>query len=250
MHNQYELALATDLDGTFLEGNHQSKNFLYNKLLDSREEVLLIYATGRPIEIVKQFCSNGYLPHPHFVIGDHGTQIVDGVNFHPIEYLQNPIIQKWNNSNSMLRELLREERGIQLQPIDPPYRVAYYYDPNLLQSQTLEKIINAGFDIVQSCDMYLDILPKGVSKGSSLVNLINYLNINPEIVITSGDSLNDLSLFQTGLKSIAVSNSEPKLLEEIKKLDNVYPSNFPGILGIIDGIKFYEKFQLFQELVR
>lgn len=243
----HTFALATDLDGTFLEGDHQTKKFFYNKLLDLREEVLLIYVTGRPIKTVKEFCSLGYLPNPHFVIGDHGTHIVDGENFNPVEHLQNPIIQKWNNGNSMLRELLREEIGIQLQPLDPPFRVAYYYDPDLLENQTLEKIIHAGFDFVQSCNMYLDILPRGVSKGSSLLNLIKYLDINPEIVITSGDSLNDLSLFQTGLKSIAVSNSEPKLLEEINKLNNVYSSAFPGLLGVIDGIQFYERFHLFQD---
>jgi hydroxymethylpyrimidine pyrophosphatase-like HAD family hydrolase len=92
--------------------------------------------------------------------------------------------------------------------------------------------------------MYLDILPRGVNKGSSLLNLINYLDINHEIVVTSGDSLNDLPLFQTGLKSIAVSNSEPKLVELVKQLENVYQSHLPGVLGIIDGLKFYKKFQL------
>jgi HAD superfamily hydrolase (TIGR01484 family) len=248
MHSPYKLALATDLDGTFLEGDYQSKNFFYNALLRLQKEVLLIYTTGRPVETVKQFCLKGYLPTPHYVIGDHGTDIADGVNFDPVEDLQNPIIRKWNNSNDMLRELLQEEVGIRLQPIDPPYRVAYYYDPDLLKNQTLEKITKAGFDFILSCDMYLDILPRGVNKGLSLLNLINYLNITPEIVITAGDSLNDLSLFQTGLKSIAVSNSEPKLLEEIKKLNNVYPSGFPGLLGIIDGLRFYEQFQPFQEL--
>jgi HAD superfamily hydrolase (TIGR01484 family) len=235
----HTLALATDLDGTFLEGSQQTKEFFYKKLLHLHEEILLIYVTGRPVETVKRFCSHGYLPNPHFVIGDHGTHIVDGENFYPVECLQNPIIQTWNNSNSLLRELLREEIGIQLQPLDPPYRVAYYYDPHLLQDKTLEKIVNAGFDFVQSCDMYLDILPRGVSKGSSLLNLIKHLDINPNIVITSGDSLNDLSLFQTGLKSIAVSNSEPKLLEKIKTLNNVYSSAFPGLLGVIDGIQFF-----------
>ncbi len=244
---KYKLVLATDLDGTFLEGNYKSKNFFYNELLRLHEEVLLIYTTGRSIETVKQFCINGNLPNPHFILGDHGTHIVDGINFYPVEYLQNPIIQQWNNSNKALKELLINEVGIQLQPIDPPYRVAYYYDPDRLQKQTLEKITRAGFDLIQSCDMYLDILPKGVNKGSSLLKLFDHLNIEHDIVITSGDSLNDLSLFQTGFKSIVVSNSEPKLLEEIKKLTNVYTSSFPGLLGIIDGLRFYEKFQLFQE---
>jgi hydroxymethylpyrimidine pyrophosphatase-like HAD family hydrolase len=146
MHSKYKLVLATDLDGTFLEGNAQTKNYFYNELIRAREEVLLIYTTGRSITTVKQFCSKGYLPYPHFVMGDHGTHIVDGVHFHPVEHLQNPIIQKWNKGNNLLRELLREEAGLELQSINPPYRVAYYYDPDLLENQTLEKIDNAGLE--------------------------------------------------------------------------------------------------------
>jgi HAD superfamily hydrolase (TIGR01484 family) len=245
---QYQLVLATDLDGTFLEGDSQSKNYFYNKLLDLREQVLLIYTTGRPVETVKHFCLRGYLPRPHFVLGDHGTHIVDGFDFSPVKQLQDPIAQTWNQGNKMLRELLRNEPGIQLQPLDPPYRVAYYYDPHHLNKQTLEKIKMAGYDFILSCDAYLDILPQGVDKGSSLLKLIQHINISPEIVITSGDSLNDLSLFQTGLKSIAVANSEPKLVEVIKQLKNVYHSKLPGLLGIIDGLQFYEHFQLFLDL--
>ena len=245
MNISYQLVLATDLDGTFLEGDHRVKNSFYRELIRLRESILLIYTTGRPVEIVKQFCDHGHLPHPHYIIGDHGTHIVDGLKFSPVEQLQNPIIQKWNNCNNTIKELLRDEAGIQLQPLDPPYRVAYYYNPDYFQNQTLQKITNAGCDFIQSCDMYLDILPRGVNKGSSLLNILNYLNLNHEIVITCGDSLNDLSLFQTGLKSIAVGNSEPKLIDEIKNLKNVYHSTFPGLYGIIDGLHYFEKQQLF-----
>ncbi len=244
----YQLVLATDLDGTFLEGDAQTKRFFYNKLMSLREEVLLIYTTGRPVEVVKSFCQRGYLPNPHFVLGDHGTHIVDGTDFSVVEHLQNAIASIWNEGNQVLRDLLQEEPGIELQPLDPPYRVAYYYDPSRLESQTLEKIHKAGFDYILSCDMYLDILPRGINKGSSLLKLLDHLNVSHEIVVTSGDSLNDLSLFQTGLKSIAVGNSEPKLVEIIKELHNVYHSQFQGLLGIIDGLQYYKKFQLFQPI--
>ncbi len=243
--NPYQLTLATDLDGTFLEGDSEIKNVFYNKLVRLREHVMLIYVTGRPVETVEHFCKMGYLPHPHFIIGDHGTHIVEGTSFQVIEQLQNPIIQKWNNSNNALKELLRDDIGIELQPIDPPYRVAYYYDPDHLQDETVQKIIDAGYDVILSSDVYLDILPTGVNKGSTLLNLLNELHINYETVITCGDSLNDLSLFQTGLKGIAVGNSEPKLITKIKALKNVYHSMMPGLLGIIDGLRFYKKIQLF-----
>jgi HAD superfamily hydrolase (TIGR01484 family) len=242
---QYELVLATDLDGTFLEGDVQVKKLFYSKLSALREQVLLIYTTGRSVETVKSFCHRGYLPFPHYVLGDHGTHIVEGTAFSSVKHLQDPIVLTWNKGNQILKDLLRNEQGIQLQPIDPPYRVAYYYDHQLLESQTLEKINQAGFDFLLSCDMYLDILPAGVNKGSSLLNLLDYLKINHENVITSGDSLNDLPLFQTGLKGIAVGNSEPKLAEIVKQLDNVYHSRLPGLLGVIDGLQHYKKAHLF-----
>src|SRR5436190_24020904 len=140
MNKQYKLILATDLDGTFLEGDDHIKQFFYNELLRLSEEVMLIYVTGRPIETVKQFCLLGYLPKPHFVIGDHGTHVVNGVDFNPVEQLQTTIINKWMNGNLILKNLLANETGIQLQPINPPYRVAYYYDPTYLKNETLQKI--------------------------------------------------------------------------------------------------------------
>jgi len=245
MEKSYQLTLATDLDGTFLEGDHQIKHIFYNELLRLRNQVMLIYVTGRPVNTVASFCKNGYLPTPHFIIGDHGTHVVDGSNFSPIEPLQTSIIEKWNNGNDKLKELLQYDPGIELQPIDPPYRVAYYYDPNYFHHNTVHKITNAGYDAILSCESYLDIVPKGVNKGITLLNLLNQFSLSHDTVITCGDSLNDLSLFQTGLKSVAVGNAEPKLIAEIESMKNVYFSAHPGLLGIIDGLAFYNKITLF-----
>lgn len=240
MEHQFKLALATDLDGTFLEGNDEVKRFFYPELSRLRNEILLLYTTGRSVDTVEYFCRNKFLPYPHYIIADHGTHIVEGENFTDLEDLQYPISKAWNNGNERLKHLLSNEIGIELQPINPPYRVAYYYDLYSLKKDTLQKINEHGYDYILSCDMYLDIVPHGVNKGSSLLKLANYLSINHEIIVTCGDSLNDLSLFQTGLKSIAVGNSEPKLVTEIQKLNNVYHSKHAGLLGIIDGLEFYQ----------
>ena len=111
---QYQLVLATDLDGTFLEGDAQLKKLFYGKLSSLREQVLLIYTTGRSVETVKSFCHRGYLPFPHFVLGDHGTHIVDGTDFSSLKPLQDSIVLTWNNGNQLLKNLLRNEQGIQL----------------------------------------------------------------------------------------------------------------------------------------
>ncbi len=108
----YQLVLATDLDGTFLEGDDHVKRSFYQTLVQLREQVLLIYTTGRPVEIVKQFCQRGYLPYPHFVLGDHGTHIVEGSSFSSLSHLQEAIALTWNKGNQLLRDLLRNERGI------------------------------------------------------------------------------------------------------------------------------------------
>jgi hydroxymethylpyrimidine pyrophosphatase-like HAD family hydrolase len=163
------------------------------------------------------------------------------LNFNIVEQLQTPIIQKWMNGNALLKNLLSTEDGIQLQPLDTPYRVAYYYDPKYLKEETLQKINAAGYDYILSCEAYLDIVPKSVNKGSTLLNLLDALSLNHESVITCGDSLNDLSLFQTGLKSIAVGNSEPKLINQVKTLANVFQSTQPWLYGIIEGLIFYKK---------
>lgn len=243
----HQLVLATDLDGTFLEGDLQAKRFFYNRLIQLKEKVLLVYVTGRPVQSVQELCDQGYLPYPHYTIGDHGSHIVDGTDFQNIDELQDEIITAWNNSNDFLKNMLRNASGLELQPYVTPYRVAYFYNPIEFEEKVLDQIAEAGFDYIQSSEMYLDIVAKGVGKGSSLLKLLQLLKIDKNQVITAGDSLNDLSLFKTGLKSIAVSNAEPKLVDAIQNLKNVYFSNDPGIYGIIDGLRFFNKFDLFSK---
>lgn len=245
MKHSYPLILATDLDGTFLEGDFQLKQWVYSELLRLKEQIILIYVTGRGIDSVQELCLEGYLPMPHCILGDHGTHIVNGNTFDPIHILQESIITQWNNANDKIKNLLVGELGIELQPFNTPYRVAYYYDANLLQPETIQKITNAGFDVVLSCGVYLDILPRGVNKGTSLLKVIEHMALEHDSVVVCGDSLNDLSLFQTNLKSIVVGNAEEALLTETQTLTNVYHSAFPGLLGILDGLKFYCKHNLF-----
>ncbi len=241
MNSDPSLILATDLDGTFLGGSKQQRTEFYQYLQANRNRLLLVFITGRSLNSIQELCEEPGFPSPDYIIGDVGTTVVDGKTLEPVHPVQNWIEQRWGNANEKIKEMLADEPGIELQSVKPKYRVSYYYDPEKLRSSTLEKISAAGFDYILSASEFLDIMPKGVSKGPTLLKFIATLNLNPDNVIPAGDTLNDLSMFETRLKGIVVGNAEEKLVEKTKQMDNVYHSPYPGAAGIWDGIKTYDK---------
>jgi HAD superfamily hydrolase (TIGR01484 family) len=246
MNSNHSLLLATDLDGTFLGGSDLQRWKFYQYIHTQRSRILLVYVTGRELDRIRELYKEPNIPKPDYIIGDVGTTIVDGKTFEPISVLQNWVAQKWGNANEQVKALLANEPGIELQPVNPDYRVSYYYEPESFQTSTIQKVIDAGFDFILSYDIrldnhYFDVMPKGVSKGPTLLRFLAEMNFNADDTITCGDTLNDFSLFETGLKGIAVRNSEPKLVEKIRTMENVYYSPYPGVMGIWDGLKVYGK---------
>lgn len=233
------LALATDLDGTFLGGDEAQRHLLYDWLRSRREQVTLIFVTGRDLPFIRELVADGWVPRPDFVIGDVGTTIAGGPAIAPMPALERPIAQAWGDAGPRVRALLDNEPGLRPQNTPFRYRQSYYYEPSQLQQATLDKIDAAGFDWLISADTYLDVLPRGISKGPTLMRLVQHLNLHPDDLLTAGDTLNDLSLFQTGLASVAVGNAEPALRQRIAGMANVYASPQPGAAGILDAIRHY-----------
>lgn len=241
MCSDYPLVLATDLDGTFLGGSDEQRAEFYEYLQKYRDRLLLVFVTGRDVEFVQSLCEDSKFPNPDYIIGDVGTTIVHGKTLEPLESIQGWVEEIWGNSSDRVKEMMANEPGIELQKCSGPRRVSYYYKTEKLQESTVQKVVNAGFDCILSADVYFDVVPKGVSKGPTLMKFIKLLGLNTDNVIPAGDSLNDLSLFKTGLKSVAVGNAEPKLVKYITTMDNVYHSPYPGTAGIWDGLKYYSK---------
>lgn len=66
-------------------------------------------------------------------------------------------------------------------------------------------------DIVRSSDVYLEIIPKGISKGEALKKLIKLKQLNDLKVITVGDNLNDVELLEVGHYGFCTENGSPLL---------------------------------------
>ncbi|MDP1631131.1 MAG: HAD-IIB family hydrolase [Caulobacter sp.] len=236
--NRPNLILATDLDGTFLGGDEEHRAALYHHI-STRDDALLIFVTGRDIDFIADLIRSPGMPRPHYIVGDIGTSVFHGQTLMPVAELEAPITAAWNDAGDRVKRLLASEPGLVLQETPFRHRVSYDYDPALLSPRSVAKVEAAGFDCLLSADRFFDVLPRGVSKGPTLLRLVETLGLDSENVLVAGDTMNDLSLFQTGLKGVAVGNSEPRLKAAIRGMKNVYSSSSPGAAGIADAIRHF-----------
>lgn len=236
--NQPSLILATDLDGTFLGGSDTQRKVLYD-WINTNSDHLLIFVTGRDLAFIRELVQAPGMPRPHYIIGDIGTSVFDGKTFEPITEIEAPIAELWNNSADRVAAILDQEPSLRLQPGLFRYRRSYYYNPESLPTDAIHKIEMAGYDWIISADRFFDVLPKGISKGPTLLRLLDHLELPHDNVLVAGDTLNDLSLFKTELKGVAVGGAEEPLLKLIRNLPTVYQSAETGAAGIWDALHHY-----------
>lgn len=245
--------LATDLDGTFLGGSEVERDALYRWISSHRQDVGLIFVTGRDPRFIESLCGE-FVPWPDYVVGDVGTTIAEVVAesgeggnrgpsgkrlVRPIASLEEPIAALWNDAAPRVHALLERAPGLKLQDTPFRHRVSYHFDPVQYDAACEHEVRALGHDILISDNRFLDVLPKGVSKGPSLRRLLAYLSVREASVLVAGDTLNDLSLFETGLRGVAVSNSEPALVRRLDAWPNTFRASLPGAAGIAEAIKHF-----------
>lgn len=233
------LVLATDLDGTFLGGNDRQRAALYDRLRAHGDEVLLIFVTGRDLGFVTGLLDDPEFPRPDVIICDVGTTVVNGDDLSPIAAVQDWIDLRWGDATDFVKELLDGQPGLRLQSVIGGRRVSYYYEPHRLDPAVIDLVEDAGFDVLRSAEVFLDVLPRGIAKGSTLLRVIDELDLPDEAVLVAGDSLNDLSLFMTGLRGVVVGNAELALVDVLSGLPHVLSSPHPGCAGIAEAIDHF-----------
>jgi HAD superfamily hydrolase (TIGR01484 family) len=231
--------LATDLDGTFLGGSKEAREKLYRAIEKQKEAIKLIFVTGRDLDFIREIVEKNEVPRPDYIIGDIGTTVVDGQTFSPFAPIEQEIAAKWQNAAEQVRQILDHVTGLSPQPGNFRYRMSYYYDPAVFDRSVLAEIEALGLDWLMSADLYLDVLPKGVAKGSTLLRVLEHLRLSHEQVVCAGDTLNDWSLFETGLPGIVVGNAEPLLLQRTSRLPHLYHSKGHGAEGILEGLAYF-----------
>ena len=228
------LLLATDLDGTFLGGTNAQKQQLYRLILNS-PGLKLMFVTGRGLGSVMPLLHDSEVPTPDYIICDVGATVVNGKTLKPVEPLQSQIEKKWPGS-TLVRQQLKEVRGLRYQEVPQNRRCSYFLDKNTDLDHLHRAVAQLGCQVLVSAGKFIDVLPPGVNKGSTLTKLIGTLNLSPGNILVAGDTMNDLSLYQTGYKGVVVGEAEQLLLDAVSGLKSVYIAEEPGAGGILEAM--------------
>lgn len=241
------MLLATDLDGTFLGGELHYREQLYT-LIKNNRSIQLVFVTGRGLESILPLFHNDFVPKPNYIICDVGATILNGKTYEPIEPLQDNIKKNWTGTFNILQHFKHIE-WLQYQQVPQQRRCSFFLKDAALLPEVKKLAAEINCDVLYSADKFLDILPKGVNKGSSLTNLIHHLQIPAEKVLVAGDTLNDLAMYYAGFSGVAVGASEDALLKATKQLQHTYHAETAGAGGILEAMDHFDKFRPFVQPV-
>ena len=233
--------LATDLDGTFLGGSSEERATLYDWIAQRRDEIVLIFVSGRGIDFMRGLAKE--LPvQPDHMVGDVGTSVACGPWYSPLPHLEQWLDACWPADASVrIEQTMQQHPGLSEQPIVGGRRRSYYFKDHAHATAARHDVQRLGFDVLISDNLYFDVLPRGVQKGPTLLRTLQALDLPAHRTLVAGDTLNDLSMFDTGLAGVAVGNREAALDAAIRKHGNVYRSPHPGAAGVLDALQRFHR---------
>jgi len=149
--------------------------------------------------------------------------------------------ERWNPHG--VRAALRDVPGLKLQPaeLQSRFKVSYYAVDadaaclNGIGARLRESGIDA--DIIYSSNRDLDVLPRGVNKGSAVARLARWAAVPPGQVMVAGDTGNDLSMFEQGFRGIVVGNAH-SVLRSLTG-DRVYQARGCFAEGVLEGVHYW-----------
>lgn len=231
--------LATDLDGTFVGGSEQQRAELYAWLREHRDDVVLMFVSGRGQDHMRELAQDLDV-EPDVFIGDVGTSVEPGArgSREALEPVWQWLRGTWpTHAPRRIEAVMSRHPRLRAQPVAGGRRMSYFYDDEPAALRAAGELRTLGFDVLLSDNQYFDVLPRGVQKGPTLLRTLRALGLSPQRTLVAGDTLNDLSMFRTGLGGVAVGNREPALDRALRGSANVHLSLLPGAAGVLQALQ-------------
>jgi len=264
--------LATDLDRTLLPNGSWPADpnaiTLFNELT-ARHDVLVVYVTGRNLDLSEGAIEQFGIRHPHVLIGDVGTSIrkyADGQweNYSGWDAHVRRASPRWNAD--AIRTAVADVNGLTEQEPEHcgPFKQSYYvvHDRKKAILQSVDERVKGRFDevIVYSFDSQtgnglLDFLPDSATKQTALEYVAAELGADKADVVFCGDSGNDVFPLTAGFSGVLVRNADDQLVASVKQAVEANPAlkvyfakgDFKGLngyytSGVIEGAYHYGLF--------
>ena len=262
-----EILLCTDLDRTLIPNGSQPESAIARSLFSrfvQRDDVKLVYVTGRHKELVEEAISTYDLPLPDYVVADVGANIyrVDQSGWHQMKNWCAHISVAWQGqSHKELYQKLKSIPQLKLQEAEKQrrHKLSFYVSletelTNLMsQINALLTQANIQVNIIWSIDEaenigLLDILPASANKLMAISFLMKQQDFMLRNTIFAGDSGNDMDVLVSEIPSVLVANAHDeikKMLETVSE-EKLYTAQggYLGMngnysAGILEGVAHY-----------
>ncbi len=264
--------LACDLDRTLLPNGSWPADpgaiALFNELTESHE-VLVVYVTGRNLDLAESAINEYGIRYPHILIGDVGTSIrryeQGGWKSHGgWDTHVKQTSPRWDAG--AVRRAVAGVDGLTEQEREHcgPFKQSYYVDHDTSEAilEVVDERIKGRFDevIVYSFDSQsgkglLDFLPQSATKQTALEYVADELGHDKAEVVFCGDSGNDVFPLTAGFSGVLVRNADEQLVTDVKQAADANPAlkvyfaqgGFKGLngyyaSGVIEGAYHYGVF--------
>ncbi len=236
---------VSDVDHTLLGDPVATEQFTV-EFARYRPQFRLVYASGRCCESVRRSIREHRLPEPDGVIGGVGTEIELGgrrlADWPPTD-------PNWDPARVL--RTLGALPYIELQPAEflSPHKISYtgreLGPEHLAEIEVRLREASLLCDTIYSSQRDLDILPRGIDKGSAALRVAGEWNIVPRRLLVAGDSGNDVALFRVAGRGIVVANARPELRDWAEQIaasgsePRVYLAQQSFAAGVVAGLEYF-----------
>lgn len=225
--------ICTDLDRTLLPNGEQVESAQARarfRALAADPNIVVVYASGRDYRLVEEAIEQWDLPYPDYLIADVGSTIYSrsSTSWTQWENWREQLRQNWVGlSRQQLADQLPKFDGLKLQPEHQQgeFKLSFVIEPTSKLDAVYTDVVKSLADLGINCNCIpsinehedhglIDILPANANKLLAIRFLVQTLGFNPEKLLYSGDSGNDMEVLESEFKSVLVANAT----EEIKKM--------------------------------
>ena len=229
-------AIAFDMDGTLLTDDKKISSRTRRCFEALKEQgITLVLSTGRSFEALEPYKNDLNLNHPVIcyngarILGNNGNlimdhQLQDDISRYIIDFARGEglHIQIYRNGKLYFEKRTPEAdfyenhvnvKGtvVNFNDFNPPgfTKIMYLGDHDYLDGlgKSIKKHFGKRLSVMFSNPIFLEFMDGGVSKGSALFEVADYLGIGIDSVMAFGDGQNDISMIETAGIGVAMNNA-------------------------------------------